>query len=136
MDGRATVRAADSQRPGSRLLRRRRIVIRVKICCIKSVEEASLAVRYGAAKLGLVSAMPSGPGVISEEQIATIAATIPPSVASVLLTSRQEVDAIVAQQRQCGVNTIQLCDSLTRGTCDDLRAALPGIQLIQVIHVN
>ncbi len=109
---------------------------RVKICCISSVEEAALAVQYGAAALGLVSAMPSGPGVISEERIAAIAATIPPGVASFLLTSQQEVAAIIAQQRRCRVNTLQLCDHLVDGTYEDLRAALPGIHLVQVIHVT
>src|ERR1051326_3421633 len=88
----------------------------VKICCIKSFEEAALAIRYGAAALGLVSAMPSGPGVIPEEQIATIAAKIPQSIASVLLTSQQEATAIIQQQQRCGVTTIQLCDSLAKGT--------------------
>ena len=38
----------------------------VKICCIASIEEASLAIKYGASAIGLVSEMPSGPGVISE----------------------------------------------------------------------
>ena len=38
---------------------------RVKICCIKSIEEASMAVGYGASAIGLVSEMPSGPGPIS-----------------------------------------------------------------------
>ena len=109
---------------------------RVKICCISSVEEAALAVQYGAAALGLVSAMPSGPGVIPEERIAAIAATIPPGVASFLLTSQQEVAAIIAQQRRCRVNTLQLCDHLVDGTYEDLRAALPGIHLVQVIHVT
>ena len=109
---------------------------RVKICCISSVEEAALAVQYGAAALGLVSAMPSGPGVIPEERIAAIAATIPPGVASFLLTSQQEVAAIIAQQRRCRVNTLQLCDDLADGTYEDLRAALPGIHLVQVIHIT
>src|SRR5262249_55275827 len=110
-------------------------VIRVKICCIKSLEEAALAIRYGAAALGLVSAMPSGPGVIPEEQIAILAAKIPQSIASVLLTSQQEATAIIQQQRRCGATTIQLCDCLTKGTYQDLRAALPNIRLMQVVHV-
>ena len=109
---------------------------RVKICCISSVEEAALAVQYGAAALGLVSAMPSGPGVIPEERIAAIAATIPPGVASFLLTSQQEVATIIAQQRRCRVNTLQLCDHLADGTYEGLRATLPGIHLVQVIHVT
>jgi phosphoribosylanthranilate isomerase len=34
------------------------------------------------------------------------------------------------------VNTIQICDRLQSGTHDDLRQALPGIAIIQVIHVT
>lgn len=108
---------------------------RVKICCISSIEEARLAVRHGAAAVGLVSAMPSGPGVIAESLIAEIAATIPPGVASVLLTSRQSASAIAGQQRRMRVNTVQICDQLTDGTYSDLRHALPGVSLMQVIHV-
>ncbi len=37
---------------------------RVKICCITSVKEAWLAIKYGASAVGLVSEMPSGPGPI------------------------------------------------------------------------
>ncbi len=109
---------------------------RVKICCISSVEEAQLAIRYGASALGLVSAMPSGPGVIEDDLIFHIAERIPPGVASFLLTSRQDVAGIVEQQRHCGVNTLQICDRLLVGNYTDLRAALPGIALVQVIHVT
>ncbi len=108
---------------------------RVKICCIASHVEAKLAVEHGAAALGLVSAMPSGPGVISEERIAEIAARVPPPVATFLLTSRQDVEGIIAQQRRCRTNTIQIVDRLTRGTYGDLRRALPGISIVQVVHV-
>jgi len=47
--------------------------IKVKICCIQSIEEAKLAIKCGASVLGLVSEMPSGPGVISEDLIVEIA---------------------------------------------------------------
>jgi phosphoribosylanthranilate isomerase len=112
------------------------LIPRVKICCIQNIAEAQLAIAHGAAALGLVSHMPSGPGVISEETIAEIAAQVPPGVATFLLTSKQEVEAIVAQQRRCGTNTIQICDHLRTGTHQDLRAALPGIKIVQVIHVT
>jgi phosphoribosylanthranilate isomerase len=108
---------------------------RVKICCISSVEEARLAIRYGASALGLVSEMPSGPGVISEAQIAEIAACVPPGVATFLLTSRQEAETIIEQQRTCRPNTLQLCDRIERSHYPALRRALPGIALVQVIHV-
>jgi phosphoribosylanthranilate isomerase len=110
--------------------------LRVKICCIRSVEEARLAVAHGAAAVGLVSRMPSGPGVIAEELIAAIAATLPPGVASFLLTSETDVSAIVEQQRRTRVNTLQLVDALPRGAQQKLRDALPGIALVQVVHVQ
>jgi phosphoribosylanthranilate isomerase len=108
---------------------------RIKICCISSIEEAQLAIRYGASALGLVSAMPSGPGVIVEQQITAIADTLPPGIGSFLLTSSQDVDTIIEQQRHCHVNTLQIVDSLPEGSHRRLRAALPGIALVQVIHV-
>lgn len=109
---------------------------RVKICCIASLDEAWTAIYAGASAIGLVSAMPSGPGVITEEQIAKIASSIPPPIATFLLTSSQDTDAIIAQQRRCRTNTLQLCDRLQHGTHDDLRRALPGISIVQVIHVS
>ena len=108
---------------------------RVKICCIADLAEARLAIRYGASALGLVSRMPSGPGVISEPVIAEIAAKVPPPIATFLLTSEQEVEAVARQQRRCGTNTVQICDRLTRGSHLDLKRSLPGISIVQVIHV-
>ncbi len=109
---------------------------RVKICCISSVGEARLAVQEGASALGLVSEMPSGPGVIPEDLIAEIAATVPPPVGTFLLTSRTQPAEIIAQQKRCGVNTIQLCDRLAPGAHEVLRESLPGVSLVQVVHVN
>jgi phosphoribosylanthranilate isomerase len=109
---------------------------RVKICCIASLAEARLAIEAGAHALGLVSAMPSGPGVIDEETIAQVARAVAPPVATFLLTSRQRVEDVVAQHRRCRTTTIQLVDALTEGTHADLRAALPGVALVQVVHVT
>jgi phosphoribosylanthranilate isomerase len=109
---------------------------RVKICCISTTEEAALAIEFGASALGLVSAMPSGPGVIGEDRIAEIAATVPPPIGTFLLTSKQEVGAIIAQHRRCRTNCIQLCDRLTSGSPGDLKSALPGVSIVQVIHVT
>jgi len=108
---------------------------RTKICCMACVEEARLAVRYGADAVGLVSAMPSGPGPIDEALIAQIRAHVPPPVATFLLTCQQGATAVVEQVRRTGCNTVQICDELLRGTYDDIRAAVPGVSIVQVIHV-
>lgn len=108
---------------------------RVKVCCIVSALEARLAVECGASAIGLVSEMPSGPGVIGEELIAEIAARVPPSVATFLLTCKQDADSIVEQQRRCRVNTLQLCDRVARDVHRELRERLPGVSIVQVVHV-
>ena len=95
-----------------------------------------MAVRYGASALGLVSEMPSGPGVIPESLITEIASRVPPAVSTFLLTSKQDAAAIIAQQRRCRANTIQICDRLESGTYQGLREAMPGIAIVQVIHVT
>ena len=110
-------------------------MIRVKICCISTVAEANLAVKYGASALGLVSEMPSGPGVIDEETIADIACIVPPAVSTFLLTSKQNSREIIEQHRKCGTSTIQLCDRVAAESHIQLKASLPGIKIVQVIHV-
>ena len=112
------------------------LVPRVKVCCISSLDEARTAIRLGASALGLVSSMLSGPGVIDEATIREIALQVPPPIATFLLTASQDASEIIEQQRRCQTNTLQLVDQLTSGRYEDLRRALPGIALVQVIHVT
>jgi phosphoribosylanthranilate isomerase len=110
--------------------------VKVKICCIASVAEAELALAHGAAALGLVSAMPSGPGVIGDDRIREIAAWAPAGVRTFLLTSRIDPREIAAQVRDAGVNTVQIVDRLPPGAHVVLRALVPQVRLVQVIHVR
>ena len=112
------------------------MTIRIKMCCIMSQQEARTAIAAGASALGFVSQMPSGPGIVDETRIAEIVATIPPGVATFLLTAHQEPDAIIEQQRRTRVNTIQLCDRMPSGDHQTLRQALPGVSIVQVLHVS
>ncbi len=110
-------------------------MIRIKICCIKSIEEASIAVSFGASAIGLVAKMPSGPGPISDDLIREIAATVPPPVATFMLTSETSVSEIIRHHQRTNTNTIQIVDSLTEGTYAELKSALPCVKIVQVIHV-
>lgn len=109
---------------------------RVKVCCIASPEEATLAIAAGVHALGLVSRMPSGPGVIPLAAIAAIARTVPPGVRTFLLTSQTTAGAIAAEHAAARTTTIQICDRTKPGTLAALRRRLPGIELVQVIHVT
>lgn len=109
---------------------------KVKICCIGSVEEARLAIACGTSAPGPVSAVPGGPGVIDEHLIAETICTVSPPIATFFLTSQQNADAIIDQQQRCRPNTIQLVDAVAEMWLIRLRRALPGIVLVQVIHVT
>jgi phosphoribosylanthranilate isomerase len=109
---------------------------RIKICCISSVEEAKLAIHYGADALGLVGKMPSGPGPIDDGLIATIVKTIYPPVSSFLLTSEQSTSGIIAHLKRTHTDTVQIVDELTEGSYHQIREALPHLRIVQVIHVT
>jgi phosphoribosylanthranilate isomerase len=113
----------------------------VKICCIASVEEAFAAIDAGAAALGLVSAMPSGPGVIGDDAIARIAAAVAARNAATpvdtfLLTARTEAEAIAEQHAAAGTTTLQLVDHVPAAELQRLRTLRPQAKIVQVIHVT
>lgn len=109
--------------------------VKVKICCISSIEEAKLAIAHGAAAIGLVGRMPSGPGIITDELIHSIAKTVLPPIDTFLLTSETTAEAIIAHHNKVNTTTIQMVDALTGREYHKIREAIPHVKLVQVIHV-
>ncbi len=109
---------------------------RVKICCISSREEAELAIRMGADALGLVGHMPSGPGVIDDALIRSIAGSVPPPTGTFLLTSETTFTDILTHYDRVHTNTLQLVDAVDADTYRRLREARPHLKIVQVIHVQ
>ena len=110
-------------------------MVKVKICCISSIEEASLAIAQGAAAIGMVGRMPSGPGIITDELIHSIAKTVLPPIDSFLLTSETTAEAIIAHHNKVNTTTIQMVDALSGREYHKIREAIPHVKLVQVIHV-
>ncbi len=108
---------------------------RVKICCIGSVEEATIAIELGAAAIGLVGHMPSGPGIIDDELIGRIARSVPPTISTFLLTSETRAQDVITHYRRVNTTTIQIVDSLEQRYYQLIRDELPHVKLVQVIHV-
>jgi len=108
---------------------------RIKICCINSINEAKLAISFGASAIGLVGKMPSGPGPIEDKLIASIIKTVPPPIATFLLTSETIAENIIAHQQRVHSSTIQIVDAVSERNYKLIRAQLPSIKLVQVIHV-
>jgi phosphoribosylanthranilate isomerase len=80
--------------------------------------------------------MPTGKRGIPDALIRQIAQAIPPGVSSFLLTSRTDPQGIVDHQRGTLVDTIQLVDRVAPEDIVRVRNSLPGISVVQVVHVN
>lgn len=109
--------------------------IRVKICCVRTQEEAVTAVSFGAAAVGLVTSMPSGPAGLHSDAVREIVAALPPGTGSFLLTSITSVERLTELGLHTKVNTLQLWDRLRPEDYGRLRARLPGVSLVQAVHV-
>lgn len=108
----------------------------VKVCCIRSLDEANMALDAGADYLGLVSEMPRGPGVIPLDEIARIVKALTPSTKTVLLTSKLNHLDILHQHDLVKTWGIQLVDEVPIEQLKMLRKSRPHTHLIQVIHVR
>lgn len=108
---------------------------KVKICCISSIQEAQLAIQLGADAIGLVSQMPSGPGIISDKLIKEITQSIPSNIESFLLTSKTSVDEIIEQHKFFKTSTIQIVDKIISGNYNNFKEKISEVKIVQVVHV-
>ncbi|MCI5046269.1 MAG: phosphoribosylanthranilate isomerase [Aquisalinus sp.] len=110
---------------------------RIKICCISSEEEVNLAVSYGADILGFVADQPSGPGILDDDTIRRLVATVPPGVSCFLLTSRTKAQEIAEHVHYCGTDCVQIVQHIDPAEHEQLNQLLPpAVRRIQVIHVE
>ncbi len=110
--------------------------IKIKICCISSLEEARMAIEFGADAIGLVGQMPSGPGVIPDGLIKEIAESVAGEADTFLLTSETRSERIVEHHRRVNTTMIQIVDALVAGTHKEIKYELGDVKLVQVIHVS
>lgn len=109
---------------------------RIKICCIASRTEAQMAIDAGADALGLVAAMPSGPGPISNEEIADIVAWVPPPVATFMLTAETTADGISRHVEATRPTAVQIVSHIEQTETARLAELQPHVRRVQVIHVE
>lgn len=107
----------------------------LKVCCISSVAEALLALEKGADFLGLVGPMPSGPGILSLEEIKAIVGAIPEDAKTILLTSETAAEHIAASVKDLGVKAVQIVRELPVNVLSQVRSLLPDIIIFSVVHV-
>jgi len=111
--------------------------MRVKVCGIKTVEDAIMAAHCGADAVGLLV----GQRHVSEDFInidlaRDIVKKCPPLVSPVLVTHLNDPKEIAYLASQIGVTTIQLHSDCEVQSIISLRKILPYIKLIKNFHVT
>ncbi|NNE27654.1 MAG: phosphoribosylanthranilate isomerase [Saprospiraceae bacterium] len=108
---------------------------KVKICCIANIEEARLALKYGAYAIGLVGPMPSGPGPISPVEAGNIVSQLPSNTNTFYLTSKVTLEEILIEYQVVKSSHIQLTDATSSTVRKELKLVYPRLEVVQVIHV-
>ena len=108
----------------------------IKICCIQNDTEVEMAAAAGATHVGLVAAMPSGPGPIAADRIAEIVGAVPTGVTAVLLTAHTDADSIIEHARTTGVTAVQIVGEVPSDVRLSIKAAAGSIDILQVVHVG
>jgi phosphoribosylanthranilate isomerase len=112
--------------------------IRIKICCLASLEEVQLAIAAGADAVGLIpaGAIPSSPRAIEDRTVAAIAARVPPPIATFLLTSERTAAGIARHVLAAGASAVQIASLLSPSESEQLAKLVPTVRRVQVIHVE
>ena len=95
-----------------------------------------MAIQAGTDALGLVGAMPSGPGVIEDHTIRAISLELPAAVSAFLLTQERTAEAIAEHVTRCAVSTVQVVNHVDPLELQTLRRLMPALRIVQVIHVE
>ncbi len=112
------------------------MTVKVKICCVESNDEARLAIAAGADVLGLVGNMPSGPGVISDQDIKEIASKVSPPVSTFTLTSESTAEGIKTHIDFTKTTAVQIVSHIDPLESKKLSEILGDKVRVQVIHVE
>ena len=111
--------------------------MKVKICGIVCLEDALMAASLGADALGfLVGVRHRAEDAIPASEARRIVHSLPPFVASVLVTHLTEAEPIIKLWQEIGTTAIQLHDDTPLFELRTLRQRLPGVSLTKAVHVT
>lgn len=108
--------------------------MKVKICGVRTPEDALKCVEAGADAVGMLLAR--SPRRITIEQAKAIAKTLPPSVRPVIVMMPSTVDEAVEAAHAIQPGAIQLQGDEPPGMVAEIKRALPGTCIVKAVHVG
>ena len=109
----------------------------IKVCGIRSVEEAAGAVDAGATAIGvLVGVAESVPDRVTPDAGKKIAASVPGGVTTVMVTHLTDPEEVADIAGYMKVRAVQVHGDMDVRGLRALRSLLPGVLIIKTIHVT
>ncbi|PAX52421.1 phosphoribosylanthranilate isomerase [Brunnivagina elsteri] len=109
--------------------------MRIKICGIKTLEQAQAIATYGATALGFICVQNS-PRYISSEQIKLIVDGLPENIDKIGVFANESVEKIVLISQISGLTGVQLHDKESPEFCQELRQELTKIEIIKALRIR
>ena len=105
-------------------------MLRIKICGITNIEDASAAIQYGADALGFVF-YPKSPRSITPEAARSLISMLPPFVSTVGVFVNEDMSELEKTVSYTGLDMVQLHGSEDADYCRSL--SLDGVQVIKLL---
>jgi phosphoribosylanthranilate isomerase len=109
--------------------------LRVKICGITQREQGCAITQLGATALGFIC-VPSSPRFIAPVSIAQICGQLPAGVARIGVVANLPLEEIIALIAGTGLNGIQLHGQESPDFCQQLRQAIPQVEIIKALRIR
>ncbi|MCT0226041.1 phosphoribosylanthranilate isomerase [Synechococcus sp. CS-1328] len=110
---------------------------RVKICGIRRLSDALLAVHGGANAVGvLVGQKHASSDFIAADLAAQILAALPPFVSGVLVSHLEDPAALIELIEQTGARVVQVHGAMSPQGLRELRRRIDGLTLLKAIHIQ
>ena len=111
--------------------------MRVKICGVRRVEDATAAVQAGVVAVGCLVALDyPAPDRVDPASARAIFASLPPFVARVLVTHLTSLAEVSALMRETGATVVQLHGDFPLVAISALREAIPHASIVKTVHVT
>ncbi len=114
----------------------RHSLVKIEDCYRTSALDVRIVSEKIVNALGFVSSMTSGPGVMTDAEIARLIEGVNGDVMTFLFKSRTIGDDIVRQLNMAGANTAQLVDRVSSHVYREIKDALSVVKILQVFHIT
>jgi phosphoribosylanthranilate isomerase len=109
--------------------------LRVKICGITQLHQGQAIAQLGASALGFIC-VPATPRYVTPAQLAEICAQLPPLVGKIGVFANAPLGEMVDTATLAGLTGIQLHSTESVTVCQQLRQALPHLEIIKALRIR